>query len=298
MLKNWRDLQSLIYLIALPILAARLWRSGLQSWSDYLLYTVLLFLCVGISAVHHNHAHVSMWKNKTANRLTNWWLSCLQGHPTFVFYASHNAIHHRYHHGEEDVTRTYRFGGDTNHLWGYICHPFQAILVLYPLFLQWLKRIYQRQGGVFYYFMAQYVIVFLMWIFLASINIEKFLLFILIPQLVGLHWLLATNYFQHAHADGHSHIHFARNFSGLVNFLCFNIGLHTAHHLHPRVHWSQLPSLHASLQASIHPQLNEGGLFSYMLRTYIFSLFLPRFRSHSLMQQRELTSSSKENLCP
>ena len=33
-----------------------------------------------------------------------------------------------------------------------------------------------------------------------------------------------------------------------VNPLLFNIGLHTAHHEHPRAHWSQLPALHGQLR--------------------------------------------------
>jgi fatty acid desaturase len=297
MLKNWRDLQSILYLISLPVFIAYIWHKELRTYLDYVLYSLIYFLSVGISAVHHNHAHVSMWHSKFLNRLTNWYLGCLQGHPTFVFYASHNANHHRYHHGEKDVTRTYRFG-DTNHLWGYLIHPLQAIIVLYPLFIQWLVRIYNRERRVFYYFLMQYLLVLLMWSVFASIDVEKFIVLILLPQLFGLHWLLATNYLQHAHANGHSRTDFARNFSGWVNFLHFNIGLHTAHHLYPREHWSRLPLIHAKLKQDIHPQLLEGGLASYMLRTYIFSLFFSRFRSHSLMVQTKTNSTTKDHLCP
>lgn len=314
MLKNWRDIQSLIYLISLPLLVLYLWPQLQQQWQqqwhwhwssmiDVFLYVIVLFLSVGISAVHHNHAHQAMWKNKKLNRLTNWWLSLLQGHPSFVFYASHNANHHRYHHGNLDVARTYRFGGDTNHLWGYITHPLQAVWVLYPLFFQWLKKMKRHSSYLFWYFILHYVLIITMWISLAIIHLPTFLILVLIPQLFALHWLLATNYLQHAHADGQSSINFARNFKGAVNFFCLNIGFHTAHHLHPRVHWSQLPQLHQQIESDIHHQLNAGPLFAYMLRTYLGSLCLSRLRSRSLMQQIPPAHSSthidtKENLCP
>lgn len=302
MLKNWSDIQNLFYLITLPFLVVCLWFADWSSWIDYFLYCCVFFLSVCISAVHHNHAHLPMWKNKTLNRLCNWWLSLLQGHPTFVFYASHNANHHRFHHGSLDVSRTYRFGGDANHLWGYICHPLHAVLVLYPLFYQWLKRIKQHSPNVFYYFIMHYACILILWISLAALHLPSFLCIVLLPQLFGLHWLLATNYLQHAHADGNSSINFARNFTGGVNFFCLNIGFHTAHHLYPHTHWSQLPALHAQLQSDIHPQLDAGSLSSYMLRSYVLSLFIPRYRSHSLMKIMKNSPlhaiHSKENLCP
>ena len=122
------------------------------------------------------------------------------------------------------------------------------------------------------------------WGLLLAIDWRKALLFVIVPQLHGLHWLLATNYLQHAHADGCSRLDFARNFEGLVNPLMFNIGLHTAHHLHPRVHWSLLPGLHAQLRPQIHPVLLPGGLAGYMTRTLLLAPLVPRWRSASLMR--------------
>lgn len=281
----WRDWQSLLYLLALPLLVTWLWLYDF-SWPDYLL---VLFLSVGIGAVHHNHTHRRIWRYRWLNRLTDFWISILQGHPTFVFYPAHIANHHRHKHSERDLARTYRFTtpgarGDSNHLLGYLLHPLQAISVLYPLFFVWLKHRYQQERGVFWYCLAQYIMVLLFWLTLAVIDLQKFLVLVLIPQLHGLHWLLATNYLQHAHADGSGKgLNFARNFEGMVNTLLFNIGLHTAHHKHPRAHWSELTELHKSYKTQVNPQLNEKGLLQYMLRVYLLGLLFPRFRTHSLM---------------
>jgi fatty acid desaturase len=286
-MRYWRDWQSIVYLLALPLLVVWQWQDGF-SWP---LYSLELFLTLGVGVIHHNHTHLRIWKLRRLNRFTDLWITLLQGHPTFVFYPAHIRNHHRYHHGEQDLTRTYRFDipgarGDSNHLLGYLLHPLQAISVLYPEFVIYLKRRYRFQRRYFYYCMLQYLLVSCLWISLAAIDWQKWLVLVLVPQLCGLHWLLATNYLQHAHADGcDSSLQFARNFYGWVNPLLFNIGLHTAHHLHPRAHWSLLPSLAERYVAQVNPALNEKGLLRYMLRTYLLGSLHSRWRSRSLHNQ-------------
>ncbi|WP_313461621.1 fatty acid desaturase [Achromobacter sp.] len=283
-LRNWRDWQSLAYLAALPALAAWQWVHGFW-WPLYLL---MLFLTLGIGVIHHNHTHIRMWRGRWTNRATDFWITLLQGHPTFVFYPAHVANHHRFKHGARDVARTYRFGGDTNHLWGYLVHPLQAGWVLYPLFFAWLARLRRHCPGAWRYCMAQYGVWLGLWGGLLAVNPVKALVFVIVPQLHGLHWLLATNYLQHADADGGPRgvagLNYARNFEGLVNPLLFNIGLHTAHHEHPRAHWSDLTRLHREhYRQHVDPALNEGGLAPYMFRVFVLGTFLPRFRSRSCM---------------
>lgn len=123
---------------------------------------------------------------------------------------------------------------------------------------------------------------------LIFIDWKKWLVLVLIPQLHGLHWLLATNYLQHAHADGSAssgtikNYNYARNFYGLLNPLLFNIGLHTAHHEQSRAHWSQLPALNDHYKNFVAPQLQERSLLGYMLRVYILGFFCVRFRTQTL----------------
>ena len=287
--------------VALPAIAAWQWQHGLVWW----LYAIELFLTLGVGVIHHNHTHLRMWRgrgSRWANRATDYGLTLLQGHPTFVFWPAHVANHHRYKHSERELARTYRFGGDTNHLWGYLVHPLQAAWVLYPLFISWLRRLRLRWPGAFRYCMGQYVLWLSSWAALLALDWQKALLFVIIPQLHGLHWLLATNYLQHAHADGRrqapagsaprdterSMLNYARNFEGWVNPLLFNIGLHTAHHECPHAHWSELTALHdRTYRSRVHPALNEGGLLPYMARVFIGGLLWRPFRSQSLMPPME-----------
>ncbi|QEI09467.1 fatty acid desaturase [Pigmentiphaga aceris] len=257
------------------------------------LYGLLLFLTLGIGVIHHNHTHRRMWHGRWANRITDFWITLLQGHPTCVFYPSHVSNHHRYKHGPQDVARTYRFGGDTNHLLGYVLHPLQAIVALYPLIFSWLGSLRRHWPGVWRYCMAQYATWITLWAGVLIADPVKGLLYFIIPQLHGLHWLLVTNYLQHAHADGSAHgrsssppgrLNYARNFEGLVNPLLFNIGLHTAHHEHSRAHWATLTQLHRThYRHRVDPMLNEPGLLSYMARVFVLGTFCQRYRSRSLM---------------
>lgn len=285
-LRHWRDMQSLAYLAALPALAAWQWVHGFQ----WLMYGAMLFLTLGVSVIHHNHSHLRMWRGRWSNRAMDFALTLLQGHPTFVFWPAHVANHHRHRHGPRDAARTYRFGGDTNHLAGYLLHPLQAGVVLYPMFLAWLGRLRRHWPGAWRYCMAQYALWLGAWAALLALDWQKALLFVILPQLHGLHWLLATNYLQHAHADGLSRrtdgsLNYARNFEGLINPLLFNIGLHTAHHEEAHAHWSELPRLHREhYRARIDPALNERGLAPYMARVFILGALVPRFRSRSLMR--------------
>ncbi|WP_374339082.1 fatty acid desaturase [Leeia sp.] len=279
MLRNRRDVQSLAYLLAAPLLVAWQWRHGFS----LPLYLLLLFLTLGIGVINHNHSHLPMWRHRGLNRLTTLWVSLLQGHPAFVFHPAHVANHHRYHHGEQDVARTYRFGGDHNHLLGYLLHPVVVIPVLYPLFWHYLGRLQHRRPALWRACLLQYGWLLLLWGVLLWLSPGKTLLYVLLPQLHGLHWLLATNYLQHAHADGHSPLNFARNFDGLINPLLLNIGLHTSHHRHPKAHWSQLTHLQQRYRDQVDPRLNERGLLPYMFRVYLLGLIWPRYRSQSLM---------------
>ena len=290
-LRHWRDWQSVAYLLAAPGLVVWQWRFGF----NMLLYAALLFLTLGIGVIHHNHAHLRMWHGRYArwaNRLTDYVITVWQGHPTFVFWPAHGANHHRYKHGEQDAARTYRFGGDTNDLKGYLLHPLQAVWVLFPLFFQWLVRMHRNHPGVWRYCVGQYAAWLSAWAVLLMLDPWKATVFVILPQLHGLHWLLATNYLQHAHANGaaNRHMDYARNFEGAVNPLLFNIGLHTAHHESPRSHWSALTQLHKfTYRAQVPPALNERGLLRYMARVFVGSLFIKQWRSRSLMMATNRT---------
>lgn len=278
-LHHRRDLQSLAYLAVQPLLMAWQWQQGFEP----VLYALCLFLAVGISVIHHNHAHLPMWRARPANRATDLAVTMLQGHPTCVFRPTHNANHHRHRQGPRDVMRTWRFG-DHNHLPGWAMHPVQAAWVVYPLAWRWLRRLSRHSPRAFAMCMLQYAAWMGSWALLLWLDAGKALAFVIVPQLFGLHWLLAANYLQHAHADEQQRYGYARNFEGWLNPLLFNIGLHTAHHEHSHAHWSALPALHRRYRDRIPPPLLERGLAAYVVRVFLLAPFFRSLRSRSLRE--------------
>ncbi len=283
MLENWRDLQNISYLLFAPGLALWQWVHGF-SWP---LYSLMLVIWIGIGVINHHHAHRPIWRDAALNRITALIGAALQGHPVYVFELTHNDIHHEHNHGPQDVTRTYQFG-DHNHLLGLVLHPAQVLVVLYPLFFDQIKKVWIDDRPVFYIICSEYLLVIGPWIFLFFLDPAKALLFVLVPQFVCLHWLLGANYMQHAHANGLSQWDFARNFTGAINWVYFNIGYHTAHHDRPDLHWTELPDHHRQLVSQIDPRLVEPSFLWYLLRNYVLSIFRPSLRSRSLMPENSI----------
>lgn len=93
----------------------------------------------------------------------------------------------------------------------------------------------------------------------------------LLPQLVGKYCIVTLNILQHDGCDPLDKYNNSRNFtSWLLNFLCFNNGYHTIHHLYPGKHWSLLIDEHnAKIKPFMHPNLDQPSLFAYMYRTFI-----------------------------
>ena len=230
-LKHPSDWRSVLCIALWPLCVAALYTGRLPGWALGLVLGLLIYLSLALPVIEHNHMHLRLWRTHRLNRLTDTLLSALQGRPVFLFHPAHNANHHRHHHGPRDAARTYRFaGGDTNHLWGYLLHPLQAVGVLWPLFGAWLARLTARAPAVRRYYLRQIAWAVAFTALMIATDPAAWLKFVLLPQLLGLHWLLGANYLQHAHADGRSRLQFARNFTGGVNRWFFNIGYHTAHH--------------------------------------------------------------------
>ena len=280
-MKHWSDLLSLTYIVLYVAFIVAQWILGF-SW---ILYVGVLFFVIGIQVIHHNHIHLGIWNNKRINNFTNLTISVLTAVPSAMMYGGHLKNHHVHQHGPKDVTRTYRFGGDHNHLLGYVLHPFQAFSVLIPKFFWDFLDQYPRRTRFSKDLLLQVFLIGIVWVGLLALDWQKFLLFVLLPQAFGLHWLLGSNYFQHAHCDDASEVNYARNFTGAVNWFWFNIGFHTAHHDHPRAHWSTLRKLHYEQSLEIHPSLCCSSFFSYVLQVFVLSPFVPSLRSQSLRSQ-------------
>lgn len=251
MLRHWRDLQSVLWLLVLPALI--LWQWQQPQW-QLLPFALTLLLAVGLCCINHNHAHRPLWRQRWLNRLTDLWIGVLQGHPVFMFEVAHINSHHRYNQSEQDVTRV-GDAGHAPHALAWLLFPLRVLLPLRGLRQRWLQQMSRwRRVGV----MLHYVPLLCLWLAALLADWQRALLYVGVPQLVSLHFLLASNYLQHAateHGSAHNH---ARNFTGrLFNLLLFNVGYHSAHHAWPGLHWTALPAAHQRLLPDLQPALQR-----------------------------------------
>ena len=187
-LKHPSDWRSVLCIALWPLCVAALYTGRLPGWALGLVLGLLIYLSLALPVIEHNHMHLRLWRKRRLNRLTDTLLSALQGRPVFLFHPAHNANHHRYHHGPRDAARTYRFaGGDTNHLWGYLLHPLQAVGVLWPLFGAWLARLTARAPAVRRYYLRQIAWAVAFTALMIATDAAAWLKFVLLPQLLGLH---------------------------------------------------------------------------------------------------------------
>jgi fatty acid desaturase len=277
-MRNWYDIQSIAYIVLYVGFIIAQWQTGF-SW---LMYAGCLFCSIGVQVVHHNHIHLGIWHSKRLNNITNLLISISTAVPSAMVYGGHLRNHHIHQHGPEDETRTYRFGGDHNHLLGYLLHPIQAYCVLIPKFFREFKIEWPKRTRFSKDLLLQVCLIGALWIALFILDWRNFILLVAIPQAFGLHWLLGSNYFQHAHCDDESEVNYARNFTGAINLIWMNIGFHTAHHDHPRAHWSTLRKLHHEQCQATDPRLCCESFLGYVVRTFFLSSFFPFYRSESL----------------
>ena len=261
MLANSRDWRSLCYLIGLPVLVIYQWN---QADFSYLAYTLEMILAVGVCCINHNHGHLPLWKNTILNRLTDYWICLLQGVPVFLFEAVHVKSHHRYNQGPQDVTRVLRFGKH-NHLMGYLLFPLHTLGPISEVKGQFLNQVKRESFGRYSLMIGQYVALFILWITVFAFNWKKALLFVIVPHIISIHFLLASNYLQHAGVEVGSEFNHSRNFIGFMNVICFNVGYHTAHHESERLHWTDLPSAHEKIASKIKEELKERSFIVYFL---------------------------------
>jgi beta-carotene hydroxylase len=280
--------RTLAYLaLTTAVAAVHWWLGAFNPW----LFALALALSFVVSAMHHNHAHRPIWRHRGLNRATDLWFTLFQGHPGYVFDTMHVDNHHRHHNSLEDVTRTDRFRPG-NDLVGLLRHPVEFTVAAAPRIGAYVREAWRHRPREFIWIVAHYTLLFAVDALALWADWRAAVYVVILPQLSALFWLMASNYLQHAHADGDSEFDHARNFLGWLNPLAFNVGYHTAHHHAPDAHWSELPDVHRAIASRISPALNEPSFAWYCLRVFFLALWLPRFRSLPLAASPQSDSST------
>src|SRR5262245_64138271 len=93
MLRKRHDLRTVAYLALAVALLAYQWRyDGLF---DPWLYPLTLFMSLSAAVISHNQNHVSMWRWRPLNLLTNYIIGVFYGHPAIGWLTTHNLNHNK-----------------------------------------------------------------------------------------------------------------------------------------------------------------------------------------------------------
>lgn len=294
MLRHKADIRTLGFMAATTGILVFNWMTAFH-WLPFL---AACFLAVSVTTITHNHNHLQIWEHKWLNVLQDYWLTLFYGFPVFAWIPTHNKNHHRYNNREGDYTITYRFS-EKNNLVTLLSYPTISSIYQQGAITDYLKTMWRKRKSRFFYSVSQYVVLAAFVGVALWIDWKKALLYVVIPQQVGLFAVLIFNYLQHVHCDEESEWNHSRNFVGKVtNFFLFNNGYHTVHHESQGKHWSTAPEEHAKVADKIDPSLNEPSFWWFLIRTYIIGLFVPKFRTKSMRLERMRRAEARAEELP
>lgn len=253
-------------------------------------------MAISITTITHNHNHLKIWRSRWLNTLQDYWLTLFYGFPAFVWIPTHNQNHHKFINREGDYTITYRVT-EHNTLWALLSYPTLSSYWQQRPINAFLRAAWRNRRPKFLYYVSQYVVLGL-WIGTALlIDWRKALLYVVLPQQIGLFAVLVFNYLQHVGADEESEWEHSRDIvSPAMNFFLFNNGYHTVHHNTPGLHWSHLPGEHQKIRHHLNPDLTERSLLLFLFRTYALSPIIPAVKRRNLRLDR--LSAQKHPIAP
>jgi fatty acid desaturase len=215
------------------------------------LCTVPLFLfSITVAPLNHHHQHVNVFRNGVLNRAYDIVLALQTGAGPYTWVLHHNLGHHLNYlsqpPGESpDESHWTRPDGTRMGRLEYTLH----------LFLDHqrdIHRVGRKHPKVYRAFWLMRIPLYAIVLGLLSWRPYSFLFVFAIPAVLTLLHTCWATYEHHAGQPTTSHYEATVNrIHPLFNALSWNLGYHTAHHLRPGVHWSELPALHREIESRI-----------------------------------------------
>lgn len=206
------------------------------------LLPVSMALTVTACCAKHNHTHCPTFRSRGWNRLLEFWLTLLTGFSTSGIRVAHQIRHHRHNQSPEDFVR-FSLVREMPAWQALACYIPRVSLQSWRHMtadLQQPKRRHLQRAVV-----QERLLLWAMIVGLLYQNAPAFFIYILIPWAFAQWFLIAMNLPQHDGCDDASELHHSRNVVGSwCNWWFLNNGYHTAHHLMPGLHWSELPAWH------------------------------------------------------
>lgn len=249
LLKYKADRGPIAYVVAVFVLRLALWAlaTPLICWVSVIPLAVLGMF---IAPINHHHQHVNSFRARWLNRGYDLLLALQSGVGPYNWVLHHNLGHHVNYlnqppHESPDESRWTRADGTQMGRLEYTLR-----LLLYHQVD--IVRVGRRHPRLFRYFLVMKLPLWgLIGVGLWLRPLETVLLFLLPAFITLCHTIWAT-YEHHAGCPGDTHLDASRNRDNRIyNALTGNLGLHTAHHKRPGLHWSLLPELHERIRSQI-----------------------------------------------
>lgn len=296
LLRNSADWRCVLWVGKYFLLSALAWRhdAALRA-SPALQLGVLAVLCyysfAGATIVH-NTMHTRSFHSRTLEYLWHHVLSLTYGHPVSTFVPGHNLSHHRHTQTRKDPMRTSKLRYRWNLLNGLLFQPTVACDVL-RMDLRYLS-LKRMQGDVFFARACrEWLVLGAAQAALLALDWRRFALYVWLPHLFAQWAIVSMNMLQHDGCDAdtktQANWNGARNFVGpVVNYLTFNNGYHTIHHLHPTMHWSLLACEHArQVHPHIHPALEQRCMARYICAAFVYPGARVDYRGRAVVLPQE-----------
>ncbi len=286
--RNPADWRTILWATLMPVvLVAQIVNPRLMPY----LCPLSFYFAMAAGTMAHNHNHSPTFGNRKVNGWYANWISVFYGYPSFAWVPTHNLNHHKHVNRAGDATITWRIT-NRNTWWIAVSYFFVSAYYQATPIQEYITKAKGGNGRLYRQIRMQYAV----WIgalvaaFCAAVAFNGlrvgafvFVVAFVLPSLFGPWCMMWFNYMQHVHCDPWSRRNHSRNITGrLFNFLVFNAGLHTVHHDNPGAHWSELPALHAKIEAEIHPRLKQPSFWWFVFRSYVLTAFLPSLETKQI----------------
>jgi fatty acid desaturase len=210
----------------------------------------LLVLTMMSAPIHHNHQHINVFRSPFLNRIFELPLTMQTGIGPYSWVLHHNLGHHQNYLEQRpgasvDESRWTRKDGARMGRVEYSLHLFFTHQI-------GIYRVGKKHPNIYRKYLLMKVPIWgtigvLLWLH----PLNTLIVYLALPLATLLHTCWVT-YEHHSglHTDDHNLASRNRS-SRIYNLLSQNLGYHTAHHMRPGLHWSELPKFHEEIQAKI-----------------------------------------------
>lgn len=239
----------------------------LNVYTSWLFIPMTLMMFISLQ-INHNTLHVSIFRYKTLNIAINILLAACSAFPVTLLYYPHIVNHHPNACNEKDWAGYLLVKNDKGfkRIFKYIVLANIAITIKRPANV-FQGLCFERKLSLILESLTILSIV----VFSFKFNIHTFLFLYLLPSFIAMNGLVFMNFYLHDGCDYNSENYNSKTFTGaFTNFIFFNNGYHQAHHLKPKLHWSELPDYwHNKLNFSEKKLFEYDSFFKHFKSIYL-----------------------------